>query len=202
MKSYLPLKYQITLFFTLLFLWFLAVPLLIPALLVLGIVFLFRKKSIVLRENVSGALAPISGKVRAVVQQDGCTDIEVVMPWWSGMGIHLPFYAELKSKTEKGGKAFLRYGLGGDSIERPGTLLLLEEVGAFKQWELFFGECSWGGRAQIMISSGDRGLQGASIGYFKWGGVVRIRFPSADYELLLRRGDSIVVGKTLIALKS
>ena len=196
------MKYKIAVVAALLFLWFLSVPLSIPIILAAGIIFLFRKKSIVLKEDLAGALAPISGKVKSVVQKDGFTDIEVVMSWWDGMGIHLPFYSELKNEIKKEGIAFLRYGLGGDSIERPGTLLFLEEVGTAKKWELFFGECSWGGRAQLMVSSGDRGAQGASIGYFAWGGVVRIRFPSADCELLTRRGDSILAGKTLIALKS
>ena len=198
MKNYLSLKYQFCLVVVLLVIWLLEISLLIPISLVFIIVFLFRQKNIVFKEKFIGALAPVSGKVRSIIQKDGFVCIEIIMPWWGGMGIHLPFYSELKNKKEKEGEVFWRYGFGGEQVERCGTVLLIEEIATSKKWEITFEKCSLGGMAHIMILPGDRGETGTSIGYFMLGGVVRIRFTAEDYEPLVRRGDSIVAGKTLV----
>ena len=185
MKSYLPLAYQILMLVVLLVLWRLGVELWVPIGLVLGIVYLFRRRGIVLEKDVVGVRAPISGKVKTIIQKDGFIEVEIVVPWWAGMGIHLPFYAELTGRTEKRDKGW-------------GMMLSLEEVGSHKKWELFFEKRPWGGFPSIAIAPGDRGAPGVDIGYFMMGGGVRIRFLSADCRLLIRRGDSLVAGKTLV----
>ena len=195
-KNYLPLRYKIVLFFVSLALWWLGVSLLLvlgPALVIL---FLFRQRDIVRTEELSCATAPVGGRVKSIVQKNGLVDVEVVMPWWGGMGIHLPFHGELKSVSRCRGKAFFRYDFFGGRIARRGVVLVVEEIGTSKNWEIIFGECPLGGSAHLEISPGDRGLRGASIGYFMLGGVVRMRFPANGGRVLVRRGQSLVAGKT------
>ena len=192
-KSYLSLKHQILLAFVLLMLWFLDVSLFIPIILIIAIIFLFRQQDAVSAGNGS-YVAPVSGKIKSIVQKDGFADIEIIMPWWGGMGIHLPFYAELKNKKRQKGKAFFRYDFFHGRVDRRGTILVFEEIGTSKTWELVFGECTLGGGVHIIISPGDRGAKGASIGYFLLGGVVRLRFLLGNCRLSVRRGDRLVGG--------
>ena len=181
-------------------LWILEVSLLVLVFLVLAVIFLFRQRNIVALEDGLNPLAPVSGRIKSIVEKDGFTDIEVLIPWWGEMGIYLPFRAELRNKTRRYGEAFFRYDFFRGSIERRGVVLVLEEIDTNRTWEIAFGECTLGGRAEIMVAPGDRGAQGASIGYFPFGGVVRIRIPSSDGRLVLRRGESLVAGKTPVVL--
>ena len=174
----------------------LEVSFLILACLFMTVIFLFHQRNIITEEKTTNAVAPVSGKIKSIVQLDDFTDIEIVMPWWGEMGVYLPFHSELKNKVKRRGEAFFRHGFSQKKIDRRGVALMLRSIDDFKVWEMIFEECSLGGRPRIAISPGDRGLQGASMGYFLFGGIVRIRFASQDFLLLVRRGETLVAGKT------
>ena len=133
-----------------------------------------------------------------MIKEKDYTDVEIVMPWWGEMGIYFPFYSELKNKMNKKGKRLFRYSFFGRSGDRQGMTLTLENVENEKKMEIFLGECLAGGGAQVGISPGDRGRRGACIGYFLWGGLVRLRFFAVERDLLIRRGERLVAGRTCL----
>ena len=198
MKSHLPFKYQIYIAGALFILWQMGISFVTAVFLGLMVLFLFRKSSREISKDLSGVLAPVSGKVQSVIQEDGFIDIEIIMPWWTEMGIYLPFYAEFKNKAKKKGKKFFRYSFFRKKGERKGTTLTFENIKNEKKLEIFFGECIGGGGVHTVISPGDRGKQGASIGYFLLGGIVRLRFFSVSHELLVTQGERLVAGRTLL----
>ena len=197
MKSYLPKKYQIIFLIILFFLWIFDGPLLWPLLLGGGVFLSFRQKWISLKKTTDTALyAPVSGKVDSIFKKDEFTEVNIVIPWWKGMGVCLPFASEVKNKTTQEKRVTSHYPF----FQKKRIIhLSLKGSGNDQKISLVFYGCSLGGRVYIDVEPGDRGKGGCSIGFFPLGGKVKLFLP-ASYQILTRRREILSAGQTSLAL--
>ncbi len=215
LSNYLKLKYHLIffafIFFVLIFgfLTF-ALILIVPY---LGLCYLFRKKMLFLRDNIPPKegliLSPINGKVlkvrknwkRSIFGNDRVL-LELKINFWNEYGIYFPTSGEVLDFLVKGRSMF-------DTSKEPlarevekmtkGLAFILEEKNQ-EQVALQFPKSLLGIFPKIKIMPGDIGQTKACLGHFPLGGKVLLYLPE-KYEILVRKGDSLVAGETLIATR-
>lgn len=119
--------------------------------------------------------APLNGYVAAV---EG-NRIQMAIPWWGEFSLRLPVRCEVASLTPSKHKLVLQCE-NGDPVE---LRFFQNRLGLWPQTDLM---------------PGDRGLAGALIGYFPWGGTVFLSLP-AKYEILVATKQQIRAGQTIVA---
>ncbi|MCY4645160.1 MAG: hypothetical protein OXB88_11135 [Bacteriovoracales bacterium] len=152
--------------------------------------------------------SPINGKVVSIYHNvdhkifgDGLLEVGLIIPHFYEMGLYLPFSAEIESIKRLPSRKFFRYKKRrrlDQKIEVYGG----ENIIFFNKRENFLGlqmiKCFLGLSPKIWVMPGDMGRVGARFGQFPLGGSV-LCYLSQNYELMVKKGDSLRAGKTILA---
>jgi hypothetical protein len=151
---------------------------------ILLLVFLFRKKKLDLNSKrtlePNMFYSPVSGTVSKVRLSSEKIQVVIRSRVFNNYGVYLPINGLVESKN-----------IENDEIN---TVLIVESQKIFlKQTPLFklF-------KGIIYVSSGDRGMLGANIGYLPFGGKTVIELPKRS-EVLVREGDKVESFQTLLS---
>lgn len=213
LKSYLPAKFNTI---TAILFFFLGVlghykVLIIFFSAYLFVYFLLRKNRNNFRDDpvaTGGVIfSPVNGKIIHIEKNishglhgEQMLEVQIVIPWWSEMGIFMPLSAEVKALLVLKGKSFFRYkqieeALG--SMDGKGVSLSLDNRG--ETIGLTFLKCKFGLWPEIMVMPGDKGGRRVNIGYFPFGGTVVLYLPK-KYEILIKADDEVSAGETIMAV--
>jgi hypothetical protein len=154
--------------------------LILPIFIFLAIVFfLFRRKQLdftarrALDNNL--VLSPVSGIVEKV---DGDL-LELKVNLLDDYGFYMPFYGEIKTFLQEKGK---------------GTIEFFSDNIDYAIFEFNIGSTG----PKIYVDSGDKASAGAYLGYFPFGGKMKLKLPS-NSEIQVKKGDILQSGQTILA---
>jgi len=190
---------------------------LIPVLLLLLVVFvfLFRKRSPLVGflgkyEGDHNLLrSPINGYVKKIVSlKKSETDqhtyiIHFLLPPFMEMGLYMPMMGEIDEVRETKGFSFFRYNNREDLTQRLASEKIYRnqiKVKGTSSDELIIRviKCFLGLSPKLWVQQGDYGKTGASFGFLPFGGTVLL-YLSKDIEILVKEGNWVVGGQTIIA---
>lgn len=211
LSSYLSLKSRIVFLFLILIcgLFGSTLQLLVVTFLFIGAYFLFRKRDIFKagkqQSDNSCFYAPVNGKIVDVISESDSkpnfTLVRVAIMWWKEMGLFLPVDSEVVGLINRPGIPFYRFGdsallHGSDRVFSSFTLELESTAG--DRYEMKLVRCPTGSAANTYLEIGDIAKQLVNIGDFLLGGTVLLYLPK-KYEILVKKGDSIIAGQTVLA---
>ncbi len=182
-------------------------------LLVLGILFLFRRKKIVFREEIGSQkslfLSPTHGIVNSVRRNiefsdypDLKNEIRITLPFWVEKGLYLPESGEvLYLKNNKGKKIPLDssnenfYGY----LEDVSYTDMVIRIKSGYNCLLRFVDSTISPKPVMWMKSGDRGRGASCFGFYPLGGTLLIYLPS-DLEILVYEGEFVTPGNSVIGV--
>ncbi len=146
--------------------------------------------------------APCSGTLTRVIPpryydefeaEMSCLEIRVEP--WKELGIYSPYSAEVKDVKRKVGLAHFRFKKD-DPSDYSAIQLFLEDKQSTKIVVEFI-ECTLGKLPSLKVLAGDRVKRKANIGYFPFGGTVRVYLPQS-VEVIIRLGDEVISTETVL----
>ncbi|MDH5580687.1 MAG: phosphatidylserine decarboxylase [Bdellovibrionales bacterium] len=146
--------------------------------------------------------APVSGKVINIEQSKSTEDFRQEMSCLvvrvgplNDFGIFSPINAEVKDVDKRVGLAHFRYRKN-ESTDASAMRLILEDKQNIKL-VIEFVQCTLGLLPQFKVLAGDFVKLGANIGYFPFGGIVKVYIPKG-VKIMIRPGEEVVSGETIL----
>lgn len=182
-------------FYSLLYPWLGYFILLVVLILAFHIFFL-RDPSRVIIENSELIFAPADGKIYEVLPDEGIIRIRMSL-----FNVHVnrwPVSGKITKISRQSGKywpfvAFLRRGTEENArqiieLQNNNTIFEITQISGFIAR-----------RCVTYASVGQKVIQGQKLGIILYGSEVDIRFPIAEYDILIHKNDATIAGATILA---
>jgi len=162
--------------------------------------FLFRRKKTYFHEDqvttTGTVFSPISGKV-VEVKKSGVKSLLVKMTFLDESGIYLPCTSEIKNLNFHSDFSAFRFSAPKDISEEKGTVLKLTDKKG-RSISLQFIRFISSKLPELIILPGDRGRRQVNIGYFPFGGYVKVLLPE-ESEVVVNVGEKVIATETIVA---
>lgn len=207
-------KYAITLLVLIFLSWLIVIaPFhLIPILFFILLLFLYRKKTILWKENLKNdgtiLLSPVAGEVISIQdfyddeEKQHYSELRIVLRPQDYWGLHLPYSSEMEYLKSQRGKFYPRKDLESLDVEilevMTKTDLILRSKYGFAI-RMVFLHSRFGKSPKIWMKSGDRGRGAACFGYYPFGGSLLI-YVQKPCDVLIVKGEKLEPGTTVLAV--
>jgi len=173
--------------------------------------FLLRKKKSSYRDDlandrevitspVNGTVVSIQENIESIFFGKNLTMIQINILPWNESGLYLPISGEVSEVKNQLGQKILRKW-SSFSIDQSKALVDSISLKIKGKNEAFVGiqliRCFFGASPNINILPGDRGKCRVCFGHFPLGGTVLL-YLDRSYEVLLKSGDQMIAGETLV----
>jgi phosphatidylserine decarboxylase len=140
--------------------------------------------------------APVSGKVEKI-NNEGRKYILFKIGLLNEEGIYLPFTCEIKNLSFHSDFSSFRFSSPKDISDEKGTVLELSDKKK-RSISMQFVRFVSGKLPELIVLPGDRGRRQVNIGYFPFGGYVKLLLPS-ESEIVVKEGDKVVATEAIVA---
>ena len=173
----------------------------------LFIFFLFRRKKVIFRDNLSHTrdilTSPVHGQVYSIerepVELEGeqFTLVRIVLPLFFESGLYSPASSEIVNRSVHKGGRFFRYA---QSLKTEGIscMNLKFFTNTSKTFHMSVLKDWLGGIPYFWTTIGDRASCGGCLGFLPFGGTVLLYVP-IESEIFVKEEDMLIAGQTSIA---
>lgn len=162
--------------------------------------YLFRRRKIYFHEDqmttTGTVFAPVSGRVVEIVNGNS-KSILIKMGLLQEEGIYLPSTSEIKNLTFHSDFSSFRFSTPKDICDDKGTVLELSDKKG-RTISMQFIRFVTGRLPELIVLPGDRGRRQVNIGYFPFGGYVKLLLPQ-DCEVVVKEGDKVIATEAIVA---